>query len=671
VPIYTAIQCGGLHGHVKVAPDGTVYVPNHNCGGGQTVAVSEDNGLTWTVRPIAPASKSRADVGTDPSVEIARDGTLYFGYTNADGRPRAAVSKDRGRTWINDQEVAPGIGIQSSVFPAMTAGDGDRASMAYVATTTPGNSQAYGEFKGLWHLYISTTFDGGKTWTTVNATPGDPVQRGSICLAGTACSNSPSDRNLLDFIDATIDAQGRVLVSVADGCIDKCVVSEPNSFSQKAVIVRQSGGRRLLAEFDPAEPRRPSPPAVSGTVGPDGAVTLSWVPPDDGGSAITGYAVYRKLAGEDEFQLLGRTRSTKFVDEDATPGQEATYRVTATNQLGESSACEVETAAFAKLESRCATGGITVVSDIRGDATGGDPATDVERIGVGEPYFEDGKQRLVFTIKVASLERVPPSAAWTLYFTGPDDKAYHVAMRSQPTGVTFERGTATKGSATGAAYSAPTKVADAEAGSAFSRDGTIRMIFPTSAFGVTENGQSLTRFLARISVNAGPSGIVPDNAPDTVDAPQGAYTVAGNEACRPNLAPVAKLSVEPREGNAPLRSTLDASGSVDEDGDGIVEYAFDFGDGEKVRQRSPKITHLYRSPGGYRATVRVLDGRGARSLNIDFQKVVVGGNAAGGKNQLPATGNGGRGPLVMLAVTGSFVALAAAFAFGRRSVHQA
>ena len=28
VPIYTALQCGGLHGHVKVAPDGTAYVPN-------------------------------------------------------------------------------------------------------------------------------------------------------------------------------------------------------------------------------------------------------------------------------------------------------------------------------------------------------------------------------------------------------------------------------------------------------------------------------------------------------------------------------------------------------------------------------------------------------------------------------------------------------------------
>ena len=40
VPMYDITQCGGLHGHIKVAPDGTVYVPNKNCGGEQGVALS-------------------------------------------------------------------------------------------------------------------------------------------------------------------------------------------------------------------------------------------------------------------------------------------------------------------------------------------------------------------------------------------------------------------------------------------------------------------------------------------------------------------------------------------------------------------------------------------------------------------------------------------------------
>src|ERR1043166_6480977 len=45
-------QCNGLHGHIKVAPDGTVYVPNKNCGGKASVVVSTDNGLTWSVRSV-------------------------------------------------------------------------------------------------------------------------------------------------------------------------------------------------------------------------------------------------------------------------------------------------------------------------------------------------------------------------------------------------------------------------------------------------------------------------------------------------------------------------------------------------------------------------------------------------------------------------------------------
>ena len=40
VPIFSLAQCtGGIHGHVKVAPDGTVYVPNSSCATGMGTAV--------------------------------------------------------------------------------------------------------------------------------------------------------------------------------------------------------------------------------------------------------------------------------------------------------------------------------------------------------------------------------------------------------------------------------------------------------------------------------------------------------------------------------------------------------------------------------------------------------------------------------------------------------
>ncbi|MCW2606693.1 MAG: hypothetical protein JWO60_1386, partial [Frankiales bacterium] len=44
---------GGLFGHLKSAPDGTVYLPPSRCNGGAAVSVSEDNGVTWKVRKVA------------------------------------------------------------------------------------------------------------------------------------------------------------------------------------------------------------------------------------------------------------------------------------------------------------------------------------------------------------------------------------------------------------------------------------------------------------------------------------------------------------------------------------------------------------------------------------------------------------------------------------------
>ncbi|MFL6538504.1 MAG: sialidase family protein, partial [Chthoniobacterales bacterium] len=39
-----------IHGHVKVGPDGTVYLPNASCNGNVAVAVSMDAGTTWTLK---------------------------------------------------------------------------------------------------------------------------------------------------------------------------------------------------------------------------------------------------------------------------------------------------------------------------------------------------------------------------------------------------------------------------------------------------------------------------------------------------------------------------------------------------------------------------------------------------------------------------------------------
>lgn len=243
VPIYNLTQCGGLHGHVKVGPDGAAYVPNKNCNGEQGVAVSEDNGLTWTVRHVSGTS-----AGTwDPSVGVASDGTVYIGMTYG-GRPYAAVSHDKGQTWTNLQEIGTQFGIQNTAFPVVVAGDGDRAAVGFLGSSQGGDGSGTDPNSNhVWYPYVALTTDGGQTWTTVNVSPNDPVQRGNVCSLGTTCSAA---RNLLDFNDIAVDSDGHIIFAYADGCVGSCVSAAPNSSAAKAIIARQTTGPRLFAAYD-------------------------------------------------------------------------------------------------------------------------------------------------------------------------------------------------------------------------------------------------------------------------------------------------------------------------------------------------------------------------------------------------------------------------------------
>ncbi|MGZ4437325.1 MAG: CARDB domain-containing protein [Nocardioidaceae bacterium] len=281
VPTYSLLDCGGLHGHIKVAPDGTAYLPNKGCGDSQAVVVSQDNGTSWTVEKVPGATHG----DSDPSVGIGSNGTTYFGYVGADGKPGVAVSRDQGKTWTDRQPVGTEFGIQNAVFPTMVAGDDDRASFAYLGTPTGGNYQDTANFKGVWHLYVDTTYDGGKTWVTTDATPNDPVQRGSICTGGTTCGN---DRNLLDFIDVTTDSHGRVEVGYADGCIDACVTDpSQNGHDAYATIARQSSGKPLFSAYDPAV-TNVTLTSLSTTKNADGTVTATAVLKNTGTTDLTG-----------------------------------------------------------------------------------------------------------------------------------------------------------------------------------------------------------------------------------------------------------------------------------------------------------------------------------------------------------------------------------------------
>lgn len=264
-PAYQSSDCGTIHGHLKSGPDGTIYLPPDGCtpGDGQEgtspagVVVSEDNSFTWTVRRV-PHSDS-GDAG-HPSLGVATDGTIYLAYGSKgpDGVPygpvQVARSADKGATWATPVTLGADLGVVSSSFPVAVAGDPDRAAVAFLGTTDEENPRATADFDGRWDLYVSTTYDGGATWQTVNATPDNPVQVGSICTGGLGCGG---DRNLLDFNDMVVDERGRILVGLADGCTQ--ATCSPENREEHGLIVRQASGRGLLAEFDATSGATQSP----------------------------------------------------------------------------------------------------------------------------------------------------------------------------------------------------------------------------------------------------------------------------------------------------------------------------------------------------------------------------------------------------------------------------
>lgn len=548
VPIYDLRACEGLHGHIKVGPDGTAYVPNATCVGQlepreQAVVVSEDNGTTWEVRTVRG---SVAGSGSDPSVSIDSTGRVYLGYVSGDKQPAVAVSEDKGRTWTNIFDVGHSQGITAAAFPAAVAGDDGRAAVAFYGTTDTDANYVPSNFRfnGTWHLYIAHTFDRGASWVTVNATPNDPIQRGGVHLGG----GGDIHRNLLDFFDATIDAEGRVIVGYADGCLGTCVQAEPgsrgNSYMAYGTIARQTAGRRMLANHGSDDQTTPGVPRLTVTRN-GGAATLSWSQSETGGSPITGYEVFRRsgAGAEQRIATLGGS-ATRHVDTAADVDTSFTYRVSASNALGNS--CGSNEYTVDPVGSSCLRPGVLVVTDAQGDQTGSaaTPDMDIQSISIGEPYYDDGSQKIEFTMKVASLATLPPNRMWRVLWKYPDAPVgnptgfvgrYYVGMNTDADGaVSFEYGLQESLSLVVTDVAPVNRLGNADAESSYSPDGTIRLVISTSKVGNPKAGDLVGGLLGRTFLVNQNETLRSDSVADTVNFAD-TYKLVGNQACAPQI----------------------------------------------------------------------------------------------------------------------------------------
>src|SRR6266404_3855382 len=615
-PMFAITDCAGLHGHIKVSPaDGTVYVPDFACGGSlpfhnagqQAVIVSENNGITWTIHTIPDSTTSGiiqepVVPGTaqtrDPSVAIATDGTVYFAYQAANGHSMVAVSHDKGMNWAPSVDVGANIinggPVLVGTFQAAVAGDPNRAAVAFVGTETggsnwdcgSGNTCDYGpDFTGVWYLYIAVTYDGGQTWITQNVTPGDPVQRGGICGGGTC-------RNLLDFMDATIDKRGRILVGYDDGCTSVgCVAgSAPNDFTAKGYIARQSGGKRMFSAFDPVEPAVPGAPRLSGGLNQAGTTaTLTWPVPDNGGSPITGYNVYRKV-GASSFSLFATVPTTTYVDSTSATGD--VYHVTAVNGQGEGAYCNDVTPALTTLETACKLPGILAVNDLNPDGsdndsganTPPDPRVNVRQLFVAEPFLGAGVEKLIITMQLApsTASSPPPSSQWYIVWqrqgtdsSDPNDANYDrlwVGMKTDATGaLSFQYGkfgVPLDATNPNPQANTPTTFGNADSGTYDVATGLVTITISNFKLrGIDGGGSKYIAGTALSALNVRTYLLRPDagqksqnNANDITG--NGSYTLVGNASCATNAPFLGAVSRKVHGSSGTFDIGLPATGPI-------------------------------------------------------------------------------------------------------------
>jgi peptidoglycan/xylan/chitin deacetylase (PgdA/CDA1 family) len=90
-----------------------------------------------------------------------------------------------------------------------------------------------------------------------------------------------------------------------------------------------------------------------------------------------------------------------------------------------------------------------------------------------------------------------------------------------------------------------------------------------------------------------------------------------------DAAPVARMTVSPTSGRAPLAITADASSSTDTDGTPIAKYTFTFGDGSTaVTQTSAQATHTFTRTGTFTVSVQAFDTAGLASNKVNVSVVV-------------------------------------------------
>lgn len=255
-------HCSGLTGHLAAAPNGTVFLPQLACTGGDTdveawVAITRDDGQSWEqVLVDRRASSGDGGVGHEGAVAVDDAGNAYYYYMDDRDLPRLSVSRDDGRTWTPSFDVAP-PGLTGCTFPSIVAGASGRIAMFCIGTTVPGGFGMADTDAGsaTWDAFVTVSLEAFAVdpvfaSTTVND-PADPLARGKPGSEEISVEALTAPVNSMgDFLKITVDGEGRLWTALVDECTTLCrdggTQNSPRGYGYfPGAVGVQVGGARL------------------------------------------------------------------------------------------------------------------------------------------------------------------------------------------------------------------------------------------------------------------------------------------------------------------------------------------------------------------------------------------------------------------------------------------
>ena len=228
----TQLACSGLNGHGVTDSHGWIYLPYTGCGNAPTLAISKDEGSTWSTVVVAKGAKVN---GGDPSVALDAKNNVYYVWNDAQRRPMLVTSRNGGRTWGKPMDIgAPGV-LRTNLV-TLAVGAPGKVAFAYYGTSADSDKGAF------WNGYLGEGLGvlTGKPlfWTASVNEPAHPLKAGE-------CGPGRCGR-VLDFIDVEIAPDGHPWSTYVDACREVCEATGETSYNDNMGIVgTMVGGTNL------------------------------------------------------------------------------------------------------------------------------------------------------------------------------------------------------------------------------------------------------------------------------------------------------------------------------------------------------------------------------------------------------------------------------------------